>query len=150
MAGTDRSQKGNFGGPAIILVEPQLGENIGACARAMFNFGLVDLRLVRPRDGWPSEKAIAASSRAIPVLDQVKLYDSTEEAISDLGYVLASTARPRDMLKKKVYPEDASIFLRQLSLDGTSSGIIFGREATGLHNDDVALADAILSIPTNP
>lgn len=150
MAGTDRSRSSTLGGPVIVLVEPQLGENIGACARAMLNFGLRDLRLVRPRDGWPNEKAAAASSRATEVLDNVRLYATTREAIADLGFVLAATARPRDMIKDELPPRGAALRLRQLEAAGAAAGILFGREATGLNSDDVALADAILSIPANP
>ncbi|MDA1131689.1 MAG: RNA methyltransferase [Proteobacteria bacterium] len=150
MAGTDRSRSMPLGGPVIVLVEPQLGENIGACARAMLNFGLRDLRLVRPRDGWPNDKAVAASSRATEILDNVRLYSTTTAAIADLGFVLAATARPRDMKKDELSPRRAAARLRQLEGAGAAAGILFGREATGLDSDDVALADAILSIPANP
>ena len=150
MAGTDRSRNTALGGPAFILVEPQLGENIGACARAMLNFGLGDLRLVRPRGGWPSDKAVATSSRATEVLDNVRLHPTTAEAVADLGFVFAATARPRDMVKDDLSPRQAAAHLRGLTASGTTAGILFGREAAGLGNDDVALADAVLAIPANP
>ncbi|MGH6991161.1 MAG: TrmH family RNA methyltransferase, partial [Stellaceae bacterium] len=100
MAGTDHRRAASGGGPAIILVEPQLGENIGTAARAMFNCGLDDLRLVRPRDGWPSQKAVAAASGADPVLDGARLYDRVEAAIADLTHVYVTTARERYMVKR--------------------------------------------------
>ena len=150
MAGTDRSRNTALGGRAFILVEPQLGENIGACARAMLNFGLGDLRLVRPRGGWPSDKAVATSSRATEVLDNVRLHPTTAEAVADLGFVFAATARPRDMVKDDLSPRQAASRLRSLTASGTAAGILFGREAAGLGNDDVALADAVLAIPANP
>lgn len=150
MAGTDRSQEPRLGGPTIILIEPQLGENIGSCARAMLNFGLNDLRLVRPREEWPNKKAVASSSGATEVLDNVKLFDATEDAIADLGYVLASTARKRDMDKEEFSPRNAGIYFRKLIKQGTKVGILYGRESAGLTNDDVSLANAILSFPTNP
>src|SRR3954470_4249261 len=100
MAGTNHSRETVAGGPAIILVEPQMGENIGAAARAMLNCGLTDLRLVRPRDGWPNEKADAASAGATLVLEGVRVFDTTAAAIADLTHVYATTARPRDMVKR--------------------------------------------------
>src|SRR5207248_10511793 len=109
MAGTDKSRGGiTGGGPAVILVEPQLGENIGTAARAMANCGLDDLRLVRPRDGWPSDKAVAAASGADAVLDKARLYPSVEAAIGDLKHVYAATARDRYMVKREVMPRKAA------------------------------------------
>src|ERR1700754_98151 len=99
-------------GPVVVLVTPQLGENIGACARAMLNCGLTELRLVAPRDGWPNERATAAASGATSVLDAVQLYPTTDAAIADLNFVLATTARPRDMVKEVVTPEEAATRLR--------------------------------------
>jgi tRNA/rRNA methyltransferase len=150
MAGTDRSRDAALGGPAIILVRPQLGENIGAAARAMLNFGLTDLRLVAPRDGWPNVKAVSAAAGATPVLDAVRLFDTTAEAVADLHHVLATTARPRDMLKPVVEPRRAAADMRRWWAAGEPSGVLFGRERTGLDNDDVALADAIVAVPINP
>src|SRR3546814_6248356 len=94
-------------GPVVVLVEPQLGENIGAAARAMLNCGLTDLRLVRPRDGWPNGKAVASASGAVEVIERARLYDSTEAAIADLNRVYATTARPREMIKPVVTPRPA-------------------------------------------
>jgi tRNA/rRNA methyltransferase len=135
--------------PAIILVEPQLGENIGFAARAMANFGLSELRLVSPRDGWPSDKAKSAASGA-PVLDEVKTYPNVESAIGDLNFVLATTARPRDMVKKVLTPESAARELAARAARGERTGVLFGPERTGLENDTIALADAVVTAPVNP
>ncbi|MCQ0989709.1 RNA methyltransferase [Jiella sp. LLJ827] len=137
-------------GPAIILVEPQLGENIGMVARAMANFGLADLRLVNPRDGWPSEKARAAASRADHVIDAVRLFDTVEEAISELQFVYATTARPRDSFKPVRGPETAAAELRRRAAEGQGTGILFGRERWGLNNHEVGLADEIVTFPVDP
>ncbi len=136
--------------PAIILVEPQLGENIGAAARAMANFGLSDLRLVAPRDGWPNAKARAAASRADHVLDAAQAFASTQEAVADLSFVYATTARNRGLPKQVVGPRTAIPELRARAFDGHATGILFGRERWGLTNDEIALADAIVTFPVNP
>ena len=136
--------------PSVILVKPQLGENIGFAARAMANFGLADLRLVAPRDGWPSEKAEAAAAGASHVVAGARVYPSAEQAIAELNYVLATTARPRGMVKPVLSPERAALELRRRSLLGESTGILFGPERSGLDNDTIALADAILTAPVNP
>ncbi len=136
--------------PAIILVEPQLGENIGTAARAMANFGLADLRLVNPRDGWPSEKAQAAASRADHVIDAVTVYGSVAEAVAGLRLVYATTARPRDMLKPVRGPREAAEAIADLAQSGGRSGILFGRERWGLTNDEIALADEIVTYPVDP
>jgi tRNA/rRNA methyltransferase len=150
MAGTDRSRAGVSGGPAIILVEPQLGENIGTAARAMMNCGLDDMRLVRPRDGWPSEKAVAAASGADLVLDKARLYPSVPAAISDLVHVYAATARDRGMVRREVTPHRAAAEMRAWLAAGEPCGVLIGPERTGLVNDDVALADTVLTVPLNP
>jgi tRNA/rRNA methyltransferase len=150
MAGTDRKQHAASGGPAIILVEPQLGENIGTAARAMLNCGLTDLRLVKPRDGWPSEKARSAASGADKVIDGARLYDSTAAAIADLARVYATTARPRGMIKRVATPRRAASEMRKATSLGQKIGVLFGRERTGLENDDIALADAVIAVPLNP
>ena len=150
MAGTDHNRPQVAGGPAIILVDPQLGENIGMVARAMLNCGLTDLRLVRPRDGWPNPKATASASGAVEVLDNVRLFETTAEAIADLQRVYATTARERHMTKEVATPRAAAGQIRAAGEDGERCGVLFGKEAKGLHNDDVALADAILSVPLNP
>ncbi len=113
-AGTNRTRELITGGPVIILVEPQLGENIGMVARAMANFGLSELRLVNPRDGWPSEKARAVASKADHVIDGVKVFATLEEAIVDLNRLLATTARQRDMLKPVLAPYVSSQFVKSL------------------------------------
>jgi tRNA/rRNA methyltransferase len=136
--------------PAVVLVTPQLGENIGAAARAMLNCGLTELRLVAPRDGWPNERAVAAASGATSVLDAAKLYPTTEAAIADLQFVLATTARPRDMVKEVLTPEEGARRLRQRAAGGQRCGLLFGAERMGLLNDDIPRADAIVSIPVNP
>ncbi len=139
-----------IGEPAIVLVEPQLGENIGAAARAMANFGLADLRLVNPREGWPNEKARASASRADPVIDRARVFASLEEAIAGLGFVFATTARAREVAKTVVGPHEAAMRCRALAAAGTGVGILFGRERTGLSNEEVALADEIVTLPVEP
>jgi tRNA/rRNA methyltransferase len=136
--------------PTILLCEPQLGENIGAAARAMANFGLSDLRLVHPRDGWPNPKAHAMAAGAAHILDHVRVHDSLSDAIGPLRFVLAATARERAMAKPVLTPGEAALRLRQAAAAGVSAGLLFGNERAGLSNDDVALADAVVTIPTDP
>jgi tRNA/rRNA methyltransferase len=150
MASADPIRETARGGPAIILVKPQLGENIGTAARAMHNFGLGDLRLVQPRDGWPNVKAVSAAAGASAVLDTATVFDTAAEAVADLHHVFATTARPRDMIKPVVTPRRAAADMRRWRAAGESSGVVFGRERTGLDNDDVALADAVVAVPINP
>ena len=136
--------------PAIILSEPQLGENIGACARAMANFGLSDLRLVKPRDGWPNPKAEAMAAGAADLISAAKVFDSVEDAIGPLQLVYASTARDRSMAKLILTPAEAAERLREASENGIATGVLFGNERAGLTNDEVALADCVITIPTDP
>ncbi len=136
--------------PAMVLIEPQLGGNVGAAARAMLNCGLTDLRVVRPRDGWPSDKARAMASGADAVLDGAKVFESLEEALADLQVVFATTGRRRDMVKHEVTPAEAASEIRRHSAAGERCGVLFGRERIGLTNDEVVLADAILTVPLNP
>lgn len=151
MAGSDRRKRAApTGGPAFILVNPQLGENIGVAARAMLNCALADFRLVAPRDGWPNDKAVAAASGADSVLDGAKLFGSTDKAVADLNYVLATTARDRYMVKPVLTPREAAKALREKSAAGMKCGVLFGPERAGLVNDDLALADALIQIPLNP
>ncbi|MBB5277048.1 tRNA/rRNA methyltransferase [Rhizobium rosettiformans] len=150
MAGTNSERIMLAEGPAIILVEPQLGENIGMVARAMANFGLVELRLVNPRDGWPSDKARAAAAKADHVIDGTVVFDTLEEAIADLNFVYATTARYRDGFKPVRSPVTAAETLRTRFRSGEKTGILFGREKSGLSNEDVALADEIVTFPVNP
>ncbi len=138
------------GAPAVILVEPQMGENIGAAARAMLNCCWTDLRLVRPRDGWPNERARAMASGADLVIDGTQVFDSTAEAIADLQMVLATTARPRDMTKPVFEPQAAAREIRARAARRQRCGILFGPERSGLDNEDIARADAILTVPLNP
>ena len=157
MAGTDRSIVDQSerrilpdGPPAVILVRPQLGENIGMCARAMMNCGLHDLRLVEPRDGWPNEKSRAAASGADAIIDAARVFQSTADAVADLRFVLATTARARDSAQRVYTPRDAAPELHRAHADGIETGVIFGPESKGLANEDVAHADAILAVPLNP
>lgn len=137
-------------GPAIILVEPQLGENIGAAARAMANFGLTDLRVVKPRDGWPNPNAKASASGAEDIVAAAKLFQTAAEAVADLRFVFATTARSREAAKPVKGPKDAAAMLTALGHRGEPTGILFGRERYGLSNDEVALADEILTLPVDP
>ncbi|MCB9994142.1 MAG: RNA methyltransferase [Hyphomicrobiaceae bacterium] len=151
MAGTDSTRDlQRRPGPAVVLVEPQLGENIGAAARAMANFGLWDLRLVNPRDGWPNEKAVANASKADHVIDAVRVFGSLEAAIADLSLVFATTARPRDMFKPVFGPDEAANRLTAHVMAGQGAGLLFGRERWGLNNEEVALSDAIVTLPVEP
>jgi tRNA/rRNA methyltransferase len=150
MSGTNSERELIAEGPAIILVEPQLGENIGMVARAMANFGLAELRLVSPRDGWPNEKARSAASKADHVIDGTKVYDTLEEAISDLNFVYATTARERYGFKPVRSPVFAAATLREKFRAGEKTGILFGRERWGLNNEEIALADEIVTFPVNP
>ncbi len=154
MAGTDRVKQVDLAAlppaPAVVLVDPQLGENIGMVARAMLNCGLSDLRLVRPRDGWPSEKAREASSGAVQVIDAAKVFETTEQAIADLKLVLATTAREREQVAEILTPRAAAGRLHGALASGAAAGVLFGAERSGLTNEDVALADAIVQVPLNP
>jgi tRNA/rRNA methyltransferase len=154
-AGTDHTRPKLEGGPAIVLVRPQLAVNIGMCARAMANFGLSDLRLISPREGWPRagvyrDAAYAAAAGAAHLLDNAKLYDNVRAAIEDLSFVYAATARGRGQLKPVHTPERAMQMTAARTAAGERHGLLFGPERTGLDNDDVALADAILTFPVNP
>ncbi len=154
-AGTNHSKASLEGGPAIILVRPQLAVNIGMCARAMANFGLSDLRLVSPREGWPRTGALkkgayAAAAGAVHLLEKAKLYDNVEAAVADLNYLFATTARERGQFKPVLTPAEAMPPAAARIAAGERHGILFGPERTGLDNDDIALADAIITFPVNP
>lgn len=136
--------------PAFVLVRPQMGENIGGAARAMWNFGLDRMRVVAPRDGWPSEKAVAMASGAGRLLDTAGLYATTADALADTDYVFATTARSRDLTKPVVTPERAMQQARALIDQGQRVAILFGPERAGLENEDLVLANAIVSVPVNP
>ena len=152
MAGTDSTRPAIAVGPtpAIILVRPQMGENIGAAARAMKNFGLDSLRLVEPRDGWPNERAHAMASRADDILDNAVLYDDSASAVADLHGVYATTARARELEKPCLTPRDAVAEIRGRLAQGQKVGIMFGGEKAGLDNDDATLAHSIIQVPANP
>ena len=136
--------------PAMILIAPQLGENIGFAARAMANFGLTELRLVNPRDGWPSDKARAAAAGADSIIDRAKVYPSLANAVGDLTFLLATTARPRGMVKPVLTPAGAARELAARGAKGERTGVMFGPERSGLDNDAISLADAIVTAPVNP
>lgn len=150
MAGTDKNRINIIDGPVIVLVEPQLPENIGMVARAMANFGLSELRLVNPREEFPSEKAIAAASKADHVINSAKVFSNLEQAIADLSFVFATTARERDGFKPVRSPVEAAMALRAKESRKERTGILFGRERWGLNNDEVSLADEIVTFPVNP
>jgi tRNA/rRNA methyltransferase len=150
-AGTDHTREWSaLGGPIVVLVEPQLGENIGTAARAMANFGLTRLRLVRPRDAWPNVHARRAASGADAVLDGAALYDSLPAALSDCSFVLATTARAHDQAKPVIGPAEAAREMAPRLAAGETVAVMFGRERWGLMNDEVGLADRIVTFPVNP
>ncbi|MEQ8366511.1 MAG: RNA methyltransferase [Roseicyclus sp.] len=136
--------------PSFVLVRPQMGENIGASARAMWNFGLDRMRVVAPRDGWPNERAVALASGAGRLLDEAGLFDDVPSAIADSTYVFATTARPRGMTTPVVTPERAMQQARAIAARGGQVAILFGPERAGLENEDIARANAIISVPVNP
>src|SRR6195256_1456132 len=150
-AGTDKTRNWiETPGPVIVLVEPQLGENIGAVARVMANFGLGRLRLVKPRDGWPSPHAQRSASGADRILDEAMLFDDLAAAIADCTVVLATTARAHDQAKPVIGPDEAAAFLAPHVAAGERVAVLFGRERYGLENAEVALADRIVTFPINP
>ena len=137
-------------GPVAVLVAPQMAENIGAAARAMLNFGLERMRLVAPRDGWPNPSAVAMASGAGRVLDAAAHFADTATAVADLEAVFATTARPREMTKRVLTPEAAMREAMGLIGSGARVGVLFGPERTGLANEDVLAAQAVISVPVNP
>ncbi len=150
-AGTDKTKDWVVKpAPIVVLVEPQLGENIGAVARAMANFGLSRLRLVKPRVHWPSEKAKVMAAGADRVLDGAVLYDTLQAAIGDCNFVIAATARAHDQAKPVVGADEAAGLMAPRVAAGETVAFLFGRERNGLENDEVGLADAILTLPVNP
>ncbi len=150
-AGTDKTKNWiEEPGPVVVLVEPQLGENIGAAARAMANFGLARLRLVKPRQGWPNDKAQMMAAGADRILQGAQLYETLEAAVADCGFVLATTARAHDQAKPVVGPAEAAREIAPRIGAGETVAIVFGRERNGLENDEVALADRIVTLPVNP
>jgi len=150
-AGTDKTKTWiDAPGPIVVLVEPQLGENIGAAARVMGNFGLSRLRLVKPRDGWPNMQAGRAASGADRILEDAQLYDTVEATIADCTLVLATTARAHDQAKPVISPDAAAALLAPRVAGGDNVAVLFGRERYGLQNREVALADRIVTFPVNP
>lgn len=154
MTGTDRTKPNSAAttdnAPIIVLVDPQMGENIGAAARAMLNCGLDRLRIVNPRDGWPNERADAMSAGALEIMPPVEVFATTEEALADCHYVIATTARQRGMVKPILTPRAAGTELARRQKSGERTALLFGAERSGLTNDDTALAHAIVTIPLNP
>jgi tRNA/rRNA methyltransferase len=136
--------------PVVILVRPQMGENIGAAARAMMNCGLVEMRIVAPRDGWPNEAAIAMASGAESILEEARIFDDLPDAVADLHFVAASTARHRDMNKPVVNQWQLADEMIVAGDSGLRCGLLFGAERSGLENDEVVLADKIVQVPLNP
>jgi tRNA/rRNA methyltransferase len=150
-AGTDKTKRWvKQPGPVVILVEPQLGENIGTAARAMANFGLSQLRLVKPRDKWPNARAKAAASGADRVLDAAELHETVESAIGDCTLVYATTARAHDQAKPVISAEQAAREAAPRVATREKVGILFGRERWGLQNEEIGLADRIITLPVNP
>jgi tRNA/rRNA methyltransferase len=151
MAGTDKTKNQVLGpAPIAVLVSPQLGENIGTAARAMANFGLHELRLVDPRDGWPNEKALTSSSGANWIIEKASVHESLDDCLKDVTYVYATTARPRGMIKEVITPEQAGDDMRARVARGEKVAILFGRERTGLSNEEISRADVIVTAPVNP
>lgn len=136
--------------PAFILVRPQMGENIGAAARAMLNFGLDRMRIVDPRDGWPNPKANAMASGAGRVLDAAGIFPDVAASVADCDYVFATTARGRELTRPVMTPERAMEHARAMSAEGKRVGVLFGPERAGLENDDVVRANALITVPVNP
>jgi len=134
--------------PAVILSHPQMGENIGAAARAMKNFGLSDLRLIAPQCGWPNERAQVLASGAGDIIEGARVFATAAEALADIRLVFATTARGRDVLRDILTPEAAARRLRDATADGVATAILFGGERAGLDNDEMSLADAAITIPT--
>jgi len=150
-AGTDKTKEWAAGlGPVIVLVEPQLAENIGSVARAMGNFALSELRLVKPRDGWPNPGANRTASGADRILEEAQLFDTLAEAIADCTLVIAATARQHDQVKEVVGPEQAARDLLPHVEAGDKAALVFGRERNGLEVHEVGMADKILTMPVNP
>jgi tRNA/rRNA methyltransferase len=150
-AGTDKTKRWRAGpAPVVVLVEPQLGENIGAAARAMANFGLSRLRLVNPRQRWPNDKAHMMAAGADRILDEAVLFDGLPAAVADCSFVLATTARAHDQAKRVVGAAEAACEIAPRIDAGETVAIMFGRERNGLENDEVAVADRIVTLPVNP
>ncbi|QTL01593.1 RNA methyltransferase [Aquabacter sp. L1I39] len=149
-SGTDSSREWVEGGPVVILVEPQLGENVGSAARAMGNFGLSRLRLVNPRNGWPDDRARTFAAGADRILDGAQVYPDLRAALSGIGYAFAATARERGMAKTVMGADGAAAECHARLAAQEDVALVFGRERTGLYSEEVSLCDAILTLPVNP
>lgn len=149
-SGTDSTKPWIAGGPAVILVEPQLGENIGSAARAMGNFGLSRLRIVNPREGWPNDKARIFCAGADRILESAELFPDLRSALGGIRYAFAATARERGMAKPVLGADGAAEETRRRLAAGEDVALVFGRERTGLYTEEVSLCDAILTLPVNP
>jgi tRNA/rRNA methyltransferase len=150
-AGTDKTKRWiEQPAPVVVLVESQLGENIGAAARAMANFGLARLRLVKPRQAWPNERAVVMAAGADRILDNAVLYETLAEAVADCSFVLALTARNHDQAKPVISAEAAAAEMAPRVAAGETVALVFGRERNGLENHEVGLADRIVTLPVNP
>ena len=136
--------------PSIILVKPQMGENIGSAARAMLNFGLENMRIVEARDGWPSQNAVATASGAGRVLDKARHFSNFSDAVSDCHFMFATTARSRDLTKPVYSPKEAMVIASKKISDGENVGLIFGPERAGLENKEVVRSNALVTVPVNP
>lgn len=136
--------------PIVVLVSPQMGENIGACARAMLNFGVTQLRIVNPRDGWPNPKALEMAKGAKHVVENAHIAPTLPEALQDVHYVYGSSARLRDMVKPVLSPEEYVEAAYSHITQGAKVALLFGPEKTGLTNDDMALCDAVVMVPVSP
>ncbi len=152
MSGTNHAKDEGWAGPqpVFVLVEPQMGENIGSAARAMWNFGLEHMSLVNPRDGWPNPKAEAMASGAARVLDNVAVTETTGQALQQMNFTFATTARTRDLTKPVMTPEAAMAKAHSLIAQGQKVAVMFGPERAGLANEDVVQANALISVPVNP
>ena len=150
MATAGRRAQATLAAPAVLLIEPQLPENIGATARAMMNCGLTNLRLVRPREAWPNERAREVSSGAYEAIDKAQVYPSARAAMADLTRVYATSARHRQMIKTVMTPREAAAEMRALVARGERVGVMFGPERAGLENHELSLADAVIRVPLNP
>lgn len=147
---TETEREGAEAGPVFVLVQPQMGENIGAAARAMWNFGLDRMRLVAPRDGWPNPRAEAMASGATRVLDGVSVHETTNDACADLSFVFATTARERALTRHVMTPAQAMAEARAMIAAGEKVGVLFGPERAGLENADIVRSNAVITVPVNP
>lgn len=151
MAGTDKTRNQELRpAPIVVLSRPQLGENIGMAARAMANFGLHELRLIAPFEPWPNKKAISTSSGALWILEAASLHDDMPAAVADVTHIFATTARPREMIKEVITPEQAGHDMRKRVARGEKVALLFGRERFGLSNDEISLSNVIVTAPVNP